>query len=68
MTTFKVETSCVLLKSYKHHFESSVITLIFFYDNSMIQVSVARLILCLFTLDTEPGSEGHNPKDQQDKI
>ena len=28
-TAFKAETSCVLLKSDKHHFECSVITLMF---------------------------------------
>ena len=40
----------VLLKSYKHHFECSVITLIFFS-------------CVMFTLDAELGKEGYNPKD-----
>ena len=32
----KAETTCVLLKTSKHHFECSVITLIFFYNSSMV--------------------------------
>ena len=34
--TFKTETSSFKKKIYKHHFECSVITLIHFYNNSII--------------------------------
>ena len=65
-TTFKAETSCVLLKSYKHHFECSVITL----RQQQRDLSKYSQIYTafMFALDAEPGSQRYDTGNQVNQI